>query len=110
MDPLDKLGIKLYLLIAGFAGGIVAGSLRQPRDGDRWHNRVIDTVISAIVGSLMSVYLAPFAIHWWNLPTSDISIQTGIGFLFGITGMVVASGIMKYAHQWARNPHIGNKP
>lgn len=110
-DLLAQLGIKISTLIAGFSGGIAyyyfEGSKRVQRS---YFGRVIDTLVSGFVGSLMAVYVAPLILYYWKVPPNEINIQTGAGFIVGLTGIHIGHGIIRFVAGWSRNPFIPKNP
>jgi len=107
MSVLDELGLKIYLLVAGFVGGLVSAYIRGLRkDREHWLVRLTDHLGSGLVGAACSGYIAPGAIRWWNLPTDVIEYQTLIGFVFGVSGLFIGHGIIRVAVGWSRNPNI----
>lgn len=101
MDPLQGLiGIKLTHLLAGVAGGVVRAFLA----GGSW----LAAVSSVVVGSLTAGYLTTpvytGAKSWFPALGNDTSSEHAIGFLVGLTAMLICEGVLKTARVWARNP------
>lgn len=109
MDPLQSLvGIKLTHLLAGVAGGVVRAFLA----GGSW----LAAVSSVVVGSLTAGYLTTpvykGAKSWFPALGSDTSSEHAIGFLVGLTAMLICEGVLKAARGWSKNPILppGGKP
>lgn len=103
MDPLQSLiGIKLTHLLAGVAGGVVRAFLA----GGSW----VAAVSSVVVGSLTAGYLtAPVykgAQSWFPALGNDPSSEHAIGFLVGLTAMLICEGVLRAARGWSRNPKL----
>lgn len=107
VDPIQAIfGVKATHLLAGVAGGTVRALLA----GGGW----FAAVTSVIIGSLTAAYLTTpsyqIATSYLALPVEN-STEHAIGFLVGLTAMVVCEGTLKYAKSWARNPSLpGGKP
>ncbi len=105
MDPLQSLiGIKLTHLLAGVAGGIVRAFLA----GGSW----VAAVSSVVVGSLTAGYLTTpvykGAKSWFPTLGNDTSSEHAIGFLVGLTAMLICEGVLKAARGWSKNPKMPN--
>lgn len=105
MDPLQTLiGIKLTHLFAGIAGGTVRAFL----SGEGW----LAAFSSVVVGSLTAGYLTgPVylgAQRYVSLPP-DPSSEHAIGFLVGLTAMLVCEGVLRWVRVWSQNPVIPSK-
>lgn len=110
IEPIDlftQLGIKVSTLIAGFSGGIAyyyfEGSKKIQRS---YVGRTVDTLVSGTVGSFMAVYLAPLFLLYFNFEPTDVNIQTGAGFIVGLTGIHIGHGLIRLAAAWSKNPFI----
>lgn len=102
MDPIQGfLGIKLTHLLAGVAGGTVRAFL----SGEGW----LAAFSSVVVGSLTAGYLtAPVyagAQKYFSIP-ADPSTEHAIGFLVGLTAMLICEGVLRSARLWSRRPHV----
>ena len=109
MDPLQGLiGVKLTHLIAGIAGGMVRALLA----GGGW----LAAMTSVVVGSLTAGYLTTpvygAAKTWFPALGHDISTEHAIGFLVGLTAMLICEGVLRAARGWSKNPKLppGGKP
>lgn len=106
-DVLAQLGIKISTLIAGFSGGIAyyyfEGSKRIERS---YVGRAVDTLVSGTIGSFMAVYLAPLALEYFHVKAEEVNIQTGAGFLVGLTGIHLGHGLIRLAAAWSKNPFV----
>ena len=102
MDPVEAaVGIKLTHLIAGVAGGTVRAFL----SGEGF----LAAFSSVIVGSLTAGYLTTpvFAAvrSYVELP-ADPSSEHAIGFLVGLTAMLICEGVLRAVRGWAHRPHL----
>lgn len=98
MDPVQSfLGIKLTHLFAGVAGGTV----RAFMSNEGW----LAAFSSVVVGSLTAGYLtAPVyagAQKYFSLPP-DPSTEHAIGFLVGLTAMLICEGMLRSVRVWSR--------
>ena len=105
MDPLQSLiGIKLTHLLAGVAGGVVRAFLA----GGSW----VAAISSVVVGSLTAGYLtSPVykgAQSWFPALGHDTSSEHAIGFLVGLTAMLICEGVLRAARGWSKNPKLPN--
>lgn len=99
---LKSLGLNEGTATAGLLGGTVRGLIIQ----GGW----VNGIISAIVGCITANYMAPgialsttFNPWTWSEGT--------IGFVVGMTAMLLCEGIIKYAREWAAHPTLpGPKP
>ena len=103
MDPLQSLiGIKLTHLLAGVAGGVVRAFLA----GGSW----VAAVASVVVGSLTAGYLTgpvyKAAHSWFPAMGQDTTSEHAIGFLVGLTAMLICEGVLKAARGWSKNPRL----
>lgn len=103
MDPLQSLiGIKLTHLLAGVAGGVVRAFLA----GGSW----VAAISSVVVGSLTAGYLTTpvysGAKAWFPPLGHDTSSEHAIGFLVGLTAMLICEGVLRAARGWSRNPKL----
>lgn len=103
-DILDAVGIKLGILVAGLAGGILRALSRQ-----RYSWR--EMIASPICGALAAAYLtAPFlhylySIHW-PLPEDPIATMNAAAFLTGASAMWISDLLMDAAGRWIRGGQI----
>lgn len=107
MDPLQAMiGIKTSHLIAGVAGGVVRAFLAG--------SDLMTAIASVVIGSLTAGYLtSPVykAVTVYFPTTADTSTEHAVGFLVGLTAMLICEGVLRYARQWSKNPKLpGNKP
>ena len=103
MDPVQGLlGIKLTHLIAGIAGGVVRAFLAG--------GSCMEAVSAVIVGSLTAGYLTTpvYAAARAQFPSlaNDPSSEHAIGFLVGLTAMLICEGVLRAARGWSRNPKL----
>lgn len=103
MDPVQGfLGIKLTHLLAGVAGGTVRAFLA----GGGW----LAAVSSVVIGSLTAGYLttpvyAGMRAYFPSM-SKDISSEHAVGFLVGLTAMLICEGVLRAARGWSKNPTI----
>ena len=91
------LGINLYYLLAGFAGGVV-NALRQGHG-------LLRGLPGTIAGSLTAAYLTPLAVLY--LPgTVGPNIERATAFVLGLTGLAVIEGIIVKVDTWRKNPSL----
>ena len=99
---LKGLGLNEGTATAGLLGGTVRGLIIQ--------GGFVNGVISALVGAIAANYLAPAiamspTVHPWGWTEGTI------GFLVGMSGMLICEGILKLAKDWSTNPRFpGSKP
>ena len=102
IDPLFAfLGIKSSHAVGGVAGGTV----RYLIVGGNY----LAGLASATVGLITAAWLTPsfyFAFIKFYPTWNDPSMEGSIGFLLGLTGMVICEGFMKLARRWAANPSV----
>ena len=107
MDPLQAfIGVKTSHLVAGIAGGVVRAFLSG--------SDMMTAIASVVIGSLTAGYLTTPVYKGLaaNFPaTADPSTEHAVGFLVGLTAMLICEGVLRYARQWSKNPRLpGNKP
>ena len=102
MDPTNTFfGIKITHLVAGVLGGTVRAFLV----GGGWGNAFISVFVGGVTSSYFTAPVAYSAFNYWMLPEGTI------GFLIGLTSMLLCEGILKYTKQWSIRPFLpGNKP
>lgn len=93
---LEGLGIKLALVIAGFAGGVV--SLRYVQGLNWWRG-----VLCVISGVFVANYVTPIFMHFTGIPPI---YETGSGFIVGLIGLNLTAGIFKRSVIWKDDPKI----
>lgn len=102
MDPVQGfLGIKLTHLLAGVAGGTVRAFLA----GGGW----LAATSSVVIGSLTAGYLTTpvYKIAQSYLPLNvETSTEHAVGFLVGLTAMLLCEGVLKAARGWSQNPTV----
>lgn len=102
MEPVSTIfGIKITNIIAGILGG----SVRAFLVGGNWFQYFISVFTGGVTAAYFSTPLTYSPINYWQLPEGTV------GFLVGLTGMLLCEGIMRYARSWSRNPSLpGGKP
>lgn len=102
MDPIQGIiGIKATHLLAGVAGGTVRAFLA----GGGW----LAAISSVIIGSLTAGYLTTpvYKIAQSYLPISvETSTEHAVGFLVGLTAMLLCEGVLRAARGWSQNPKL----
>lgn len=100
------LGIKITHIAAGVAGGAVRALLM----GGGW----MAAFTAVLIGSLTAAYFTTPAYYLLSRYTSipqEPSTEHAVGFLVGLTAMMICEGFLKYARGWSRNPTLpGGKP
>lgn len=100
MDPLQAMiGVKTSHLIAGIAGGIVRALLAG--------SDMMTAIASVVIGSLTAGYLtSPVykAVTVYFPASADTSTEHAVGFLVGLTAMLICEGALRFAKQWSKNP------
>lgn len=91
---LEIPGIKLGILIAGVAGGVVCLSYVKPLN--KWQG-----VLAVFTGAVTSVYLTPIATKYFSMegPT-----ENGVAFLVGLVAMNILPGIIKLSERFREKP------
>jgi hypothetical protein len=100
------IGVKLTHIVAGIAGGTVRALLM----GSGW----LAATTSVIIGSATAAYLTTpayyMATRYFPVP-QEPSTEHAIGFLVGLTAMLICEGCMKYVKDWSIKPSLpGPKP
>lgn len=95
-DPatLTVLGIKLYHVAAGLAGGMVRAIVRPGTS--LWQG-----LGACVVGALTAAYITPVAAPWAQdyFGSEAVGIEGATGFVLGLAGMAFCEGILRYARQ-----------
>ncbi|MFQ0814527.1 hypothetical protein AVM02_08665 [Brucella anthropi] len=94
-SPLDEFGLKLYVLIAGFAGGALRALSRK-------RYTIRETIASPICGALAAGYLTGPLVHYlqaihFPLPPND-DTNAGLhaaAFVVGACGMWISDAIFE---------------
>ena len=106
VDPLFVfLGIKTTHIGGGLAGGTVSHIIV----GGNWKQ----WVASVTTGVFVSGYLTPgayFLVAHYFPSIADPGIEGSIGFLIGLTAMLICRGFITLAQRWSRNPWIPKPP
>lgn len=94
MMSLEIPGVKLGILIAGVAGGVVCLTFVKPLTK-------LQGVLSVFTGAATSVYLTPIAAKYFSMegPT-----ENGVAFLVGLVAMNLIPGIIKLSDKFREKP------
>ena len=106
MDPLQQLiGIKLTHVLAGLAGGTVRALLM----GGGWWAAVTSVIAGSLTSAYMTTPVYSLAIAYTPI-AHDASSEHAIGFLVGLTAMLLCEGALRAARSWSRNPVLPSRP
>lgn len=95
------LGIKVTHLVAGVLGGAVRGFLV----GGGWAEAFISVFVGGVTAAYFTTPLTQSPMNYWMIPEGTV------GFLVGLTSMLLCEGILKYAKAWSRKPNFpGSAP
>lgn len=90
----EIFGMRIWALVAGFAGAVVSLSFVQglsPRQA----------AVTVGSGWLASAYLTPLGVQYLSLPQS---VENGSAFIVGLCGMSILGGLFKAARNFRDNP------
>lgn len=103
MDPVQGfLGIKMTHLIAGVAGGIVRAFLA----GGDWTAAVASVVVGSLTAGYLTTPVYAGAKAYFPSLGADMSSEHAIGFLVGLTAMLICEGVLRSARLWSKKPNI----
>lgn len=103
MDPVHALlGIKTTHLVAGVAGGAVRALLA----GGGWLAAISSVVIGSLTAGYLTTPVYAAARAYFPVLTGDISTEHAIGFLVGLTAMLICEGVLRFIRGWSRNPKL----
>lgn len=103
MDPLQGLlGIKLTHLAAGVAGGIVRAFLA----GSDWAAAIASVVVGSLTAGYLTTPVFAGAKAYFPSISGDLSTEHAIGFLVGLTAMLICEGVLRAARGWSKNPTL----
>lgn len=88
------LGIKLAVIIAGFAGGVV--SLSFVKDLSRQY-----AILAVFTGTVTANYLTPAVTHYFDALKAYDNLAA---FLIGLTAMNIIPGLLKLSELFKRDP------
>ncbi|MGI8397814.1 hypothetical protein ACRYWZ_15685 [Agrobacterium deltaense] len=99
-DILDAIGIKLGVLIAGFAGGLLRALSRKSFT-------VREVLVSPICGALAAAYLTTPVLHYfykigWPLPEDPVATMLAAAFLVGTSAMWISDLLIEALQRWVR--------
>ena len=88
------------------AAGVAGGMVRALLAGGGW----LAAMSSVVVGSLTAGYLTTpvfaGAKAWFPVIAADASSEHAIGFLVGLTAMLICEGVLRAARSWSKNPKL----
>lgn len=101
---LKSLGLNESTATAGLLGGTVRGLIIQ----GGWFNGIVSALVGAITANYLAtaISLSP-TLNAWNWSEGTI------GFVVGMSAMLICEGFLKWAKDWSTNPRIpgqGPKP
>lgn len=103
MDPVQGLlGIKLTHLVAGIAGGIVRAFLA----GGDWTAAVASVVVGSLTAGYLTTPVYAGAKAYFPSVGSDVSTEHAVGFLVGLTAMLICEGVLRAARGWSKTPKV----
>ena len=103
MDPVQALlGIKTTHLVAGVAGGAVRALLA----GGGWLAAISSVVIGSLTAGYLTTPVYAAARAYFPTLTGGISTEHAIGFLVGLTAMLICEGVLRFIRGWSRNPKL----
>lgn len=99
-DILDAIGIRLGVLIAGFAGGLLRALSRKSFT-------IREVVVSPICGALAAAYLTTPVLHYfykigWPLPEDPVATMLAAAFLVGTSAMWISDLVIDAAGRWLK--------
>lgn len=101
----DPLFVLLGLKSSHAVGGIAGGTVRHILLGGGW----LKGVASVLAGLLCAVNLTPpsyFMAVYYFPQWADPSIELGICFLVGLTGLLLCDGFILLASRWSKDPKL----
>ncbi|WP_236775509.1 hypothetical protein [Agrobacterium tumefaciens] len=101
MDLLDAIGIKLGVLVAGFAGGLLRALSRKSFT-------VREVFVSPICGALAAAYLTTPVLHYfykigWPLPEDPVATTLAAAFLVGTSAMWISDLVFLALGRWVES-------
>ena len=98
------LGVKLFHIVAGAAGGL-ARTLTRPKESIG--RRITTTIIGAIVAGYASPAATVVILHYFgSLGLQEGDISGTAGFVLGVVGMSVTEGAIRLANKWRNDPKV----
>ena len=94
METATIFGIKITHLIAGILGGTVRAFLV----GGGWTAAFISVFVGGVTSAYFTAPLTVSPVNYWVFPEGTV------GFLIGLTSMLICEGILKYAKAWSVTP------
>lgn len=102
MDPFQAIfGIKLTHFLAGVAGGTVRALLA----GGGWFGAVTSVIAGALTASYLTTPAFRMARSYLSVP-DEPPTEHAVGFLVGLTAMLICEGFIKSARLWSRSPTL----
>lgn len=101
-EVLDALGIKLSVLVAGAAGGVLRALSRRPHN---WR----ETIVSPICGALAAAYLSGAIVHYlrltsFPLPEDPAAAIGAVGFILGVSAMWISDIVLAVLARRLKQP------
>lgn len=99
-EILDAIGIKVGVLIAGFAGGLLRALSRKSFT-------VREVIVSPICGALAAAYLTTPVLHYvykigWPLPEDPVATMLAAAFLVGTSAMWITDFVIETVQRWMK--------
>jgi hypothetical protein len=88
--------------LAGVAGGVVRALL----SGGGWLAAISSVVIGSLTAGYLTTPVYAAAKAYFPLLAGDASSEHAIGFLVGLTAMLICEGVLRFIRVWSRNPTI----
>lgn len=103
-DPLTPYGLKVSVVIAGFAGGVLRALSHK-------NYTFREAIASPVCGALAAGYLTEPFVHYlravhFPLPPDDgsnVAMHAG-AFLVGVCGMWISDAVFVAVGKWLRKP------
>ena len=101
-EILEALGIKMSVLVAGAAGGVLRALSRRPHN---WR----EYIVSPICGALAAAYLSGAITHYlrlmsFPLPDEPAAAIGAVGFILGISAMWISDIVLDLLASRFRQP------
>lgn len=90
----EIFGMRIWALVAGFAGAVVSLSFVQGLSSRQ-------AAVTVGSGWLASAYLTPLILQYFSLPQS---VENGSAFIVGLCGMSILGGLFKLGGSFRESP------